>query len=660
MALTYRQVKDLYDVLETAGVTQKSLPEWSTEMQALTGSDAYAAGQSDSWIKRASVGIDRAIEKTGASDALAPVGRDFGSLFGNPEAGESVARGIPRFAANLLPMLIPGVGLPATAARLGGMGLLQGADTYTQTDSKAAGILSGLTAAAMPKVANLAEQAVLKGLGGREVAGSFAREWGPELTPNLARGVKAVRELFPTNYGQGIAAQVGGEVAASAFGELSNMAQAGVDPNQEYHFSPSAAFIDMTLGQIPFAALYTTKGGRAALGGDTTRQHADALQKQIDITQSHLQIKKAMDDAKAEPTVPDVARPAWTPEQQLDVQNELARLRGEQARVANDPNLGPDAKAAALAPLVAADVEASAKVAAPQRGNIFGENPDLSGHLGVVGQELPHRQGDKVRRIFIADDPSNPEELRGKVVIYSKGLKEPAPADVAAAPGYQTFGIPADPRWRTTLPDRVPPKDLGPEDALAWTAAQAKLRAKVDQKTNPLEFAEQQKALDLEHWGEQTRLLDEATVELDKAATPAELTAAAAKLRLVQQSNGFPALNDVTLNARMVELSPEIKDPVVAVLKADAAETKAWVEATRRGDARKETKEKVNQDAIAFVADMNTSDPEGPAKQFNSLLLKIQEKIYGDKDAETVEDDSSNLTRALEDLPKEFKKWVES
>jgi hypothetical protein len=616
MALTYREVKDLYDVLKDSGVTQKSLPDWSTEMQQLTGDDEYAAGKNDNWLKRASVGIDRAIEKTGASDALAPIGRDFGSLFGNPEWGEDAARGLPKFAANLLPMFIPGVGLGATAARLGGMGLLQGADTYTQTDSKAAGILSGLTAAAMPKVANLAEQAVLKQMGGRKVAGSFATNPAFYKMPGQEMGaVKAVKELFPTNYGQSIAAQVGGEVVASAFGELSSMAQAGVDPNQDYHFSPSAAFIDMTLGQIPFAVLSTTKGGRAALGGDTTRRHADALQKQIDITQSHLQIRDALNAAKREPTVPDVKR---TPEQEAawmayreETQKELGRLRAEQIKIINDPNLGPDAKAAALEPLVAADATASAKMEGPQRGNIFGENPDLSGHISVVGQDLPHRQGDKVRKILIAsgDESGNPPELQGRTIYYSKGTKEPAPQDIEAAPGYQTFGIPADRRWRTDVTPK-PPKDLGPEDALAWTAAQAKLRAKVDQKTNPLEFAEQQKALDLEHWSEQSRLLEEAAIEFDNAKTDAELTVAASKLRLVQEANGFPITDDIRLAERKLELVGEKANELTTkAARAEANRTRKQLEAAQKIETRRSEISQAEQ-FYADQTELAKTDPD--------------------------------------------------
>jgi hypothetical protein len=596
-------------------------------MQQLTGDDKYAAGKSDNWLKRASVGIDRAIESTGIPETTGAAGRSFGELVGNPEMGESVGRSMGRLAVNMAPMFIPGVGLPATAARLGGMGLLAGADTYTQTDSPAAGVLSGLTVAALPKVANLAEQAVLKrflpnagvaaveGVNSRLVQGSIATN--PAFLTGLSddAGAIAVKQLFPTSLGQGLAAQTGGQTAAALLMEASAVGQAGIDPNSEYEFSPSGTFINLTLGQLPFAALYATKGGRAAFGGDAAKKQADGLQQQINITETHLQIRNALDAAKREQTVPDVKR---TPEQEAawmayreETQKELGRLREEQIKIINDPNLGPDAKAAALEPLVAADAAASAKMEGPQRGNIFGENPDLSGHIGVVGQNLPHRQGDKVRKIFISDDPSNPEEFRGRTIYYSKGTKEPAPKDIEAAPGYQTFGIPADRRWRTDVTPNLP-KNLGPEDALAWTAAQAKLRAKVDQKTNPLEFAEQQKALDLEHWSEQSRLLEEAAIEFDNAKTDAELTVAAAKLRLVQEANGFPITDDIKLAKRKRELElvgVKANELTIKAARAEANRTRKQLAAAQKIETRRSEISQAEQ-FYADQTELAKTDPD--------------------------------------------------
>ena len=42
MPLPYGQVKDLYDELQKAGVVTQSLPEWSGQMNDLTGTDTYS------------------------------------------------------------------------------------------------------------------------------------------------------------------------------------------------------------------------------------------------------------------------------------------------------------------------------------------------------------------------------------------------------------------------------------------------------------------------------------------------------------------------------------------------------------------------------------------------------------------------------------------
>lgn len=162
MPLSYRQVKDLYDILHASGATQTSLPEWSQQMQANTDSDLYSAGLSDNFIKRASVGIDRALDWTGLPEYGAEFGRAVSEPFGMGEAGAQIGHGLPRMAVNFLPV----AALGASTGGLGllgalGTGALSGAETYTDTGSPAAGLLSGVVNATLPGVANKAEQATL-------------------------------------------------------------------------------------------------------------------------------------------------------------------------------------------------------------------------------------------------------------------------------------------------------------------------------------------------------------------------------------------------------------------------------------------------------------------------------------------------------------------
>src|SRR6266478_2931361 len=124
MALDYGSVKDAYDTLYGSGVTTKTLPEWSQDMNELTGTDLYSAGVHDNIIKRASHGIDKLLESTGLPEASAGLGRSVGELVGAPEAGERIGHGLPRSVVNFLPLLIPGGGFAGAAAKVGLTGLL--------------------------------------------------------------------------------------------------------------------------------------------------------------------------------------------------------------------------------------------------------------------------------------------------------------------------------------------------------------------------------------------------------------------------------------------------------------------------------------------------------------------------------------------------------
>src|SRR5882757_6442669 len=107
MPLPYRQVKDLYDVLADSGVVTKSLPEWSADMNALTGTDLYGEGLHDNILKRTSVGIDRALESVpGLQEGSTSLGRDIGAVVGMPAEVAKIGAGLPRMGANFLPMLI--------------------------------------------------------------------------------------------------------------------------------------------------------------------------------------------------------------------------------------------------------------------------------------------------------------------------------------------------------------------------------------------------------------------------------------------------------------------------------------------------------------------------------------------------------------------------
>src|SRR5262245_39621514 len=135
MALTYAEIRQLYDPIKDAGGTQEDLPTFSQRMNELSGTDFYSAGLSDNLIKRASYGIDQLLEKTGAPQVGEEFGRAVGGLIGAPDEGAAIGRKGPRMLVNFAPLLIPGGGVPGAVAKFGLTGGLTGAETYTDTGS---------------------------------------------------------------------------------------------------------------------------------------------------------------------------------------------------------------------------------------------------------------------------------------------------------------------------------------------------------------------------------------------------------------------------------------------------------------------------------------------------------------------------------------------
>ena len=172
MPYDYRTVKDQYDMLHGAGVVSEPLEAWSARKNQESGTDAYNAGlEGDSYIKDLSVGLDKLLEMTGVPAVTGAIGGAVGSglealgLEGAAEEGAKMGRKVPRGLVNYLPMGLSVLGPGGVAAGVAGTAAMSGAETYEETGSPAASLISGGVAAAMPGVGGLARKAVLKGLG---------------------------------------------------------------------------------------------------------------------------------------------------------------------------------------------------------------------------------------------------------------------------------------------------------------------------------------------------------------------------------------------------------------------------------------------------------------------------------------------------------------
>lgn len=421
MPFTYRDVSDLYRTLKDAGVVSEDLPSWSSEMNRLSNSNLYDQGLNDNFIKQGSTAIDRAIDWTGLPKVTRPIGEAAGSLVGNPQAGAQIGEGLPRMLANFLPVTAAAVAAPeATIPALLGYaatGGLSGAETYTNTGSPAAGLVSGATNALMPGAAGLTER-----LAGGGVKGFLA-----------------------------------GQLGAAAMGEGSSVLQSVVDPNQQYHFSPTSTLLNMTLGQLPFAAAHLA--GKVFGRGGTPS--VDDLQQAASVGQgatSEQQLRQQTPQSPLE-KVPDVTVNE-DPVAQAKISSLLAELRGEHSALVAKGS--PD------------DLDRIDELANRQY-DLMGQS-DGTGVMGekvapesdrfnVAGTEHYYDPTSGYRIVKLNGDPANTQQgfNEGQLIGYSTAY-EPVPEPLAQREGVNKYSIPT----RFHNPDVV--DNRAPTDAAAIQA----------------------------------------------------------------------------------------------------------------------------------------------------------------------------------------------
>src|SRR5580765_2747840 len=433
--LGYRQVKDMYDSLANAGVVTKPLAEWSQEMNDSLGIDLYSEGLNDNWIKRTSVGIDRLLEMTGIPQAGEEVGRSIGEAVGNPEAGASIGGGLGRMAVTMLPRFIPEGGGGATAARLGGVAALSGAEAYTSTGSPTAGVLGAATAAAMPGVANWAEQAALKRLGGRLVEGEILGGGPVQQAARMAAGEapEAISRYFPETISQGVLSQGAGQLAAGGLGVGTQVAEQ-VAAGEPIHVSPTEQLLNLTLGQAPFAAAYLTRGGRVPWGGAATRSHVAELENAIELTRGLKNFNENKQEISNKPGMAEIVDPPGSTAQEGDANTRINDIRAQTKGLEEEGSaLGQERQ-----DKLTDQESALVKLQGAQPGNIFGAQvmPDTP-RTEVTGTVLREKPG--YRWIQVADDPRN-GELAGKQIGYV--TKDEPGVRPGELPDTQVFGVP--------------------------------------------------------------------------------------------------------------------------------------------------------------------------------------------------------------------------
>src|SRR4029077_15836931 len=162
---------------------------------------------------------------------------------------------------------------------------LMGAGTYQRTGSPWAGALAGTLGLVLPKVGQIGTELGWRAAGVRLIEGAaYETAEAPLAALAASQGIKPavqIAERVPVNYLQGAAGLAGANVAMYGAQQVGAAGESLIT-GEPYHISPTSALLDIA-STGPFMALHLTKGGRAALGGRTSRERAAALTDSIQV-----------------------------------------------------------------------------------------------------------------------------------------------------------------------------------------------------------------------------------------------------------------------------------------------------------------------------------------------------------------------------------------
>lgn len=266
--MSYRDLSDFHARMQTAHPDvfgSMSLQDFSRGLNEAAGQPIAQAGVNDSWLKHASVGVDRALDATGVNDALASAGGAVGSVFGEEGAGERAGRGFARGALNFAPLIASEAltGGGATIPILAGTALsagLSGAQTYTETGSPTAGLISGAATALAPVAGHYGGQLALRAVGAPvwdETSSALAKLLAsPPSDGSLADwALPKVGERFGSTTSQKVAQFLGSNLGAVAEGEVAGETQSEVAGTGLYNPFTADHLFETALSMGPYAAL---------------------------------------------------------------------------------------------------------------------------------------------------------------------------------------------------------------------------------------------------------------------------------------------------------------------------------------------------------------------------------------------------------------------
>lgn len=633
MPLDYQTVSDMYKTLADAGVVTKPLASWSQDMNARTNSNLYDAGVHDNLIKQGSMGLDRLLDKTGAPQIGADFGRQVGNLVGAPDAGERVGHGLARSVINFAPMGIPYVGKAIS-------GLLAGADTYTQTDSPAAGVVSGVTAGLLPGLTEAVEQATLKGLGGRLIQGGVAAGDAANPLSKVAQVSHYVPQTVAnpgsTNLGLLLGSKLAGQGAAALGMGASQVAQQAVDPNQHVTnpFNADMA-LNLTWGQLPFAAIH------ALSGAPTNSEHVKGMESAIETTKQLLvnrAAKEALDNKPILDTLPKIPQNESVP----GTVDETNKVLGEMFNQKRELAKTPTPENIALASMLDTQIDALLTKQEPvKNATLFTKQTSDTQQVPITGTLHYESKRGNYRIIRADDNPDNGDyagKLLGHSVLKPRGDDPGTPQPVIGEDGKITYSLPVG--YTTEVKDNYvngkPPIETNNGQA------QGELPDQLTPAANSAGMFNHVAAL------------NDIQQQISTAKTPEDFESAVVAI------NGVRAMHDIApLNAEYVKsFSKAIKaETVNDALMALAADTSHRIDSQNRSDLIDQRNAKLQSDIDA--------KHQLATEYFNSVLAGETDADIGHvTDIKKIWDDLNGQTYArapqvIEKLPTWYKQWEE-
>lgn len=403
--LSYRDVLEQWDRARAFGET-RSLPEYSSAMNDLFGTDAYSAGLRDGWWTRASTRADQLIQGSPVGELFGGVGATVGSVFGHEEAGRQVGLQLPRALLQSAPAYLAGpeAGLPATAAALGGTAALFGAETYADTGSAKQAVLSGVTAGAMPVIGKFGGNLGARALGGvfRDV--EIPNIFGP-LEEGATRGTSRITGYLAKTEADSAKVNLGRFFGAQAAQAATNIASTVAQNRMaggDMSVVDAATSPEFLLGQLPWTvydALHMTLTPRAPTA------------EQLDAIGTTPKSKQPVPKKEVEPPVAKVN----------PTDAELASIQAyilQASTIALDKDTSPEQKSKALAYLTKFINDPNANKAQKEQEGQTAQK-DLKTPVNLVGRTDKLSNGNYRVLVDAHDSQDRMQDLVGKTVFIN-------------------------------------------------------------------------------------------------------------------------------------------------------------------------------------------------------------------------------------------------